>query len=440
MRVDGHRVAGGWVMLVLALAVVVALSACGRGESGASAQPAAKATEGKAVAASAAAPAAKAASAASLLLSPEDLRSLSLGALASGPVITGSIQPERRADLRAEVSAVVVQVLKENGEAVRRGELLVRLDDTAIRDALSSAEEAARASTQAVEQVERQVQRQKTLQAQGMSTNQALEDAEQRRNNAQSDLVAARARVASARQQLQRTEVRAPFDGLLSERKASVGDTAQLGKELVKVIDPASMRFEGMVSADRMQELQIGQVVRFRVNGNAQSDFSGSIRRIDAAANAATRQVEVLVALPKDNAPRVAGLYAEGRVEVASRQALLLPEAALLRVGDNAFVWQLQGKTLRKVAVKLGERDARTGEVPVLAGLAAGDIILRRPGSNLVDGQRVEMAGTGAGASAPAGASAAAPVMAATAAMAALSASTASASTANASPASTNRN
>ena len=64
---------------------------------------------------------------------------------AAGPVITGSLQPERRADLRAEVSAVVLQVLKDNGEPVRAGDLLVRLDDTAIRDSLTSADEAVRA-------------------------------------------------------------------------------------------------------------------------------------------------------------------------------------------------------------------------------------------------------------------------------------------------------
>src|SRR3990167_1592528 len=102
-----------------------------------------------------------------LLLSAEDLRTVGAGEAAKGPVITGSIQPARRADLRAEISAVVLQVLKENGEAVRTGDLLVRLDDTSIRDSLASAEESARALTQAFEQAERQVQRLKTLQAQG---------------------------------------------------------------------------------------------------------------------------------------------------------------------------------------------------------------------------------------------------------------------------------
>ena len=224
-----------------------------------------------------------AASAPTLLLAPEDLRTVALTDRAQGPVITGSIQPERRADLRAEVSSVVLTVLKDNGEAVRRGDLLVRLDDTAIRDSLTSADESVRALNQAFDQAERQVQRLKTLQAQGMTSLQALEDAEVRRNNAQSDLVAARARVVSARQMLQRTEVRAPFDGVVSGRLVSAGDTAQVGKELVKVIDPRSMRLEGLVSADRLHELKVGQKVAFRINGYPQGEFAGTVRRIDAA-------------------------------------------------------------------------------------------------------------------------------------------------------------
>ncbi len=338
---------------------------------------------------------AQAASAPVLLVAQEDLRTLSPSLLAGGPVITGLLQPERRADLRSEVSAVVLQVVKENGEPVRRGDLLVRLDDTAIRDSLSSADESVRAVSQAFDQAERQVQRLKTLQAQGMTSMQALEDAEVRRNNAQSDLAAARARAVSARQQLRRTEVRAPFDGVVSERKVSAGDTAAVGKELLKVIDPASMRFEGLVSADRMHEVKVGQAVSFRVNGFPQVEFAGKVDRLDATANATTRQVEVVVAFADGAAvPRVAGLFAEGRIESGTRQALMLPEAAIVRAGDSASVWRLDAgsTTVRKVAVQLGERDPRRGEFPVLSGLVAGDRVLRKPGSNLVDGQKLELA------------------------------------------------
>ena len=84
-----------------------------------------------------------------MLISPEDVLTVSSKPLASGPSITGSIEPERRADLRAEVSAVVLAVLKENGDPVKRGDLLVRLDQTSIRDTLTAAEASARAADQA---------------------------------------------------------------------------------------------------------------------------------------------------------------------------------------------------------------------------------------------------------------------------------------------------
>jgi RND family efflux transporter MFP subunit len=347
-----------------------------------------------------ASPAATAASAPQLLLAREDLRTVRLSSQTQGAVITGTIEPERRADLRAEISAVVLQVLRENGEAVKRGDLLVRLDDTSIRDSLNSAEESARASGQAFEQAERQFQRLKTLQTQGMSSMQAAEDAEIRRNNAQSDLAAAKSRLVAARQQLTRTEIRAPFDGIVSERKVSAGDTAQVGKELVKVMDPSSMRLQGLISADHLAEVRAGQDVSFKVNGYPQTEFTGKVKRVSAAANSTTRQVEVLVEFAAGNSPRMAGLYAEGRVATRSSQALVLPESSIVKVGDSAHVWRLQGKALHKVAVQLGERDPRRGEYVIKSGLADGDQVLRQPGNSLVDGQVVEMAA--APASAPA--------------------------------------
>jgi len=377
-----------FIVLPVVIATTLLAAACSKGGGGP------EAAQGPASGASAPAQA-NAASAPVLLISPEDVKPVRTGTSTSGAVVTGSVQPERRADLRSEVAAVVLQVMRDNGESVKRGDLLVRLDDTSIRDSLRSAEEAERAAKQSFEQAERQYQRLKTLQTQGMSSIQAAEDAEIRRNNAQSDLVAANARAVSARQQLQRTEVRAPFDGVVSDRKVSAGDTAQIGKELIKVIDPASMRLEGLVSADRVHDLQAGQDVVFRINGYPGTDFHGKVRRVDASANATTRQVEVLVSFVGD-VPKVAGLYAEGRVLTGTSTVLTVPEGTLVRDGKAASVWRLRGGQVAKVPVQLGERDARSGEYPVLSGLADGDEILRHPGSTLVNGQRAERAASAA--------------------------------------------
>jgi membrane fusion protein (multidrug efflux system) len=327
-----------------------------------------------------------------LLISPEDVLTVQTDTIASGPVITGSVQPERKADVRAEVSAIVLQVLKENGDAVKRGDVLVRLDETAIRDSMTSAEEATRAARQSLDGAERVLERTRTLRTSGMMSTQALEDAEIKRNNAQSDLAAAKTRSVQAQQQLQRTVIRAPFDGVVSERKVSNGDTAQVGKELIKVIDPASMRFEGLVSADKIGEVKVGLPVRFRINGYPGKDFVGKVRRVDPAADAVTRQVAVLVDFAQQTQPRVAGLYAEGRIESDSVAALMLPESALIRAGDASFAWRLSGKILTKTPLTIGVRDARTGQWEIRRGLAAGDTVMRNPGSGFKDGQKVELA------------------------------------------------
>ena len=336
-----------------------------------------------------------------LKITAEDLLTVQNSALASGPVITGSIQPERRADLRAEVSAIVLQVLKENGENVKKGDILVRLDDTSIRDSMNSAEESARASSQSFDQAERQFQRLKTLRASGMTSTQQLEDAEIRRNNSQSDLVAAKARAVQARQQLQRTEVRAPFDGIVSERKVSAGDTAQIGKELVKVIDPASMRFQGLISADKVTLVKVGQAVSFRVNGY-DTEFAGKVKRVDPAANATTRQVEILVDFVGSDQPRISGLYAEGRIETGTTQVLMVSDSALIRDGDKAYVWSIKDGILKKTSLVIGERDARRGDYAVTSGLNSGDKLIQQPLSTLIDGQKVEMVASAGGATAAA--------------------------------------
>ena len=341
-----------------------------------------------------------------LFIAPEDLIVVRNNTLASGPAITGSVQPERRADLRAEVSAVVLDVLRENGDAVHQGDVLVRLDETAIRDSLASAEASVRAAALTAEQAQRQLQRVATLRGSGMASAQAFDDAESRLNNAQSELAAAKARGIAARQQLQRTVVRAPFDGIVSDRKVSAGDTAQIGKELVKVIDPTSLRLEGLVSADSIGLVSAGQGVHFRVNGYGDQEFVGKVRRVNPAANVTTRQVEVLVDFVGDKQPKLAGLYAEGRVEATKTSALMVPATALVRDGDTVSVWRVKDNAVKKATLTLGERDARSGDYVLRSGLAEGDQLLQHPSATLKDGQAIKLEASVAADQAPAAAEA----------------------------------
>jgi multidrug efflux pump subunit AcrA (membrane-fusion protein) len=113
----------------------------------------------------------------------------------------------------------------------------------------------------------------------------------------------------------------------------------------VKVIDPSSLRFEGLVSADSVGELKAGQHVWFKVHGFSTEEFTGVITRVNPAANVTTRQVEVLVSFDAaSKQPNVAGLYAEGHVETRSSANLSLPNASIVREGDNAFAWRVSAE------------------------------------------------------------------------------------------------
>lgn len=372
--------------VLAALLTAVMVTACGKGGTGGATSPAEAQREQPV-----------------LSLGAEDVLVAGRNGGALTPVLTGAIQAERRADLRAEIASVVLRVVRDNGEAVKKGELLVKLDDAAIRDSLASAEESLRAATRSLEGAERTFERLKSLQAQGMSSIQAMEDAEVRRNMAQSEVVAARARMATARQQLERTEVRAPFDGVIAARKVSAGDTATMGKELVQVIDPGSLRYEALVPAERVADLRVGQAVKIRIQGSGDADREGRIRRIDAVAQPVSRQVAVVVDLSSGSrSGLIAGLYAEGAVDVPASSVVALPETALVRQGEQMMVWRLVGDTLQRQPVEVAPRDLRTGLFTVTKGLQAGDRVLRSPGSRPQEGQRFSVRGAAASADAPA--------------------------------------
>jgi hypothetical protein len=114
------------------------------------------------------------------------------------------------------------------------------------------------------------------------------------------------------------------------------------------------------------------------------------VRRVNPSANVTTRQVEVLVDFAGQKAPRLAGLYAEGRVETESAASLTIPATALVREGDKASAWVVKDGKLAKVPLTLGERDPRTGDWAVAAGLAEGSQVIRHPNTALKDGQLVQ--------------------------------------------------
>ena len=330
-------------------------------------------------------PEAENAAVSSLALVSQDILTIATSELSKGPMISGTLQPVIKAELNAEVGGIVTRVLKDNGDLVKVGEVVEQIEQTTFRDKLLSAQEAERSAHVAADQAAKQLKRMQQLNRQNLVTAEVLETAEIKANQTQSDLASAKARTVEARQQLERTEVKAPFDGVVAVRKVSSGDTAQIGKSLMVIINPESMRFEGYIAADQVGSIKVGSAVSFKVNGYPGRRFDGEIERINPQANEQTRQVQVFVKL-REQASFVAGLYAEGFISVEQQQSVMLSPASLINEGDLQFVWLLKDNKLVKTQVETGAKDPRFGTVQVVSGLTVGQQILRHPQGALKDG------------------------------------------------------
>ena len=177
-------------------------------------------------------------------LHPENMAVAVTRELSSGPSISGTLAPIREATLRAEVAGMVTGTAVEEGQTVRPGQTLVRLDDSAIRDAVLSARSAQRTANQALVVARRNAERAERLSQAGAMAERDLEQARWTVMNAEAGLADVSARLSTAEKQQGKTVVRAPFAGVVSERPVNTGDVVQVGNPVATVVDPRSLRLE----------------------------------------------------------------------------------------------------------------------------------------------------------------------------------------------------
>jgi RND family efflux transporter MFP subunit len=310
-----------------------------------------------------------------------------------GPAISGELRAQREATVRAEIGGSVTQVTVEEGQPVRRGALLGRIETRTLDDARQSAQSAVRSAENQLAVARREVERTETLVKAGALAARDLDVARNSVTTAEAQLADAKSRLASAERQLGDTVLRSPIDGVVSRRAANAGDVVSVGTELFTIIDPSSMRLEAAVPSDDLSRLTIGSVVEFAVRGYDQR-FHGRIERIAPQADPATRQVPIYVAIPNVGGRLVAGLFAEGRVVSESADGLVVPANAVNTSGAEPWVLRVTDGKTERVTVTLGLSDPRTERVQVASGVGEGDVLLRGAAQGITPGTPVQVSGT----------------------------------------------
>lgn len=309
-------------------------------------------------------------------IGPQDLAVVAERRIEAGPQMSGSLQPDREATVRAEVAGAVLQTFVDQGHRVAAGTPLARIDDTAIRELYLSARSGLTAAQTSADVAKRDLERAEKLAAAGAIAERDVENARRADVAAQSQLADARARFTAAGEQLAKTTVKAPFAGVVSVRAANAGDLASPGAPLFTIVDPTSMRLEGAVPSEQLASVRLGMPVTFTVQGYPGKTFTGRISRINPVADPVTRQVRILASIPNDGGTLVGGLFAEGRVSSEARTGIVVPIGAVNQRDFVPTVTRVKNGRAEKVAVETGLQDPGADVVEITKGLVPGDTVL----------------------------------------------------------------
>jgi len=291
----------------------------------------------------------------------------------------GSLKSSQGVMLRPEVSGRIARLGFSDGQRVRRGQLLVQLDDTLQRAQLQQAE--AQASI-----ARTNLQRSRELLAQNFVSQSAVDQ------NAAS-LQVAEAQVALAQAQLARMKVMAPFDGTAGLKLVDVGDYVKDGADIVNIENLAALTVQFALPERYIDRLRTGQAVEVAVDALPGRSFKGRVLAVDSQVDANGRALQVLAEVDNPGALLKPGMFARPRVEFSQRVgAVVVPEEALVPLGASQFVFKVvDGADGQKLAQRLEARVGLRlpGKVEIVEGLQAGDMVVTAGQARLLRGDRV---------------------------------------------------
>lgn len=293
---------------------------------------------------------------------------------------TGTLRAEEGVELQAETAGKIVSIAFREGSAVRKGALLVKLNDSDLRANVTRFEEQQKIA-------ELREQRYATLLDKGVVTRQDYD-------NMASDVSVQRAQVELYKAQIEKTEIRAPFDGVVGLRYVSDGAYVNAATRIATLQRLDRLKIDFAIPEKYTGRVRAGNIIRFSVAGGLRQ-YTARIYAIDPRIDAATRTL--LLRAVADNTDRslLPGAFANVSLELDPLSgALLVPAEAVIPGIDEKNVFVMQDGVARRRAVEIGSRTAT--EVHVLSGLKGGERVITSGTQQLREGQSVApLTGTG---------------------------------------------
>ena len=273
----------------------------------------------------------------------------------------GTMRADEAVTIRPEIPGRIAEFRFKEGQRVERGALLVRLDQAELAAVLASSRAQAGLDRQRVERAE-------DLFRKNFISQQAFDEA--RANAARS---AAKQREDEAR--LAKTEISAPFAGVVGLRQVSEGAFVAAGTDIARLEKIDQLKLDFRVPEVYVGRLQPGQAVRVQLDAYGDLRFPGAVYAIEPAVDEATRTVLVRARVANPQLKLRPGMFARVLAQLAVREnAVWIPEQAIVPRGQDSFVFRVVDGKAEMVKVQTGVR--KVGEVEISQGVTAGDLVV----------------------------------------------------------------
>lgn len=274
--------------------------------------------------------------------------------------VTGQVAAVYQATLAGRIQGTIDNLLVREGSFVRKGQTLVVLDNRDLQAELSRV-------TAELDNADAHRSRMKDLYRKDAVSKQEMENATRAFRVAEAGR---RAVVA----QLSYTVVKAPFDGVITEKYVEIGELASPGQPLLKMEDPEQLRLEATIAESDVGVVSVGSSVPIVIDALGSDPFTGKVSQILPAGDPQTHTFTMKVDLPKTNGLK-SGMFGRLRLEKGMSTTLLLPKSAFIERGELASVFVVGSDQVARLRwVKVGRRLAHG--VEILSGVDAGERVI----------------------------------------------------------------
>lgn len=308
-------------------------------------------------------------------------------------LMTGTLRAIDQVTVKAKVASEVRTVMAREGEAVKAGQVLVKLDSTEYDARAAQARGNLNSARAQLEIASKTRDNNLALVEKGFISKNAFDNSASQYAAAKANVDAAQGALDIVLKSLNDTVSRAPMSGVVSVRHVQPGEKVAIDGRLLEIVNLQRLELEAAVPSSEIAQVSVGQTVVLRIEGLA-PQFEGKVVRINPATQAGSRAIPVYVQVANPQNLLRVGMFADGKLLLNRKTGILtLPQSAIRKVNGGSFVFAIVNNKIERLPVTLGSSGWVADEyrTEITSGLEFGAQVVRTDMGNLIPGTAVRI-------------------------------------------------